>query len=798
VEQGVIGQRIRRKEDRRLITGTGRYVADVKLEGTVEAAFLRSSFPHARILSIDTSDATSERGAIKTLTARDIEGKIEPFTRFVDQEHTPPQIAEAVNPIIKSCPIECLASDRVRYVGQPIAVLVAGTRYQAEDALELIHVDYEPLDIVVDPEKAVEGTAPLIHDHLGDNVQADFEVDVGDVEKAFSEADVTLSIKIRTPRVAANPLEARGILARFDAAREEMTIWMSTQVPHMVRTRVSEMLHLDEEKIRVIAPDVGGGFGPKVNIYPEDLIVPYLAMVLGRPVRWIEDRREHLLSTAHSRDQVHTVQVACTSEGRVTAIQDAFLLDCGAYNPFSLTSAYNTAAHFRGPYAIPNYRIRGRCVLTNKMPNVPYRGAGRPEAVFAMDRVIDEVAHKLRIDPAEVRMRNLIRPEDMPYDQGMLYRDGGRVVYDGGDYPAALKKAMEMVDYSAVRARQDAASMEGTRLGVGLSCYIEGTGIGPYEGALVRVHPSGEVVAYVGSAPHGQSHETTFAQICADALSAPVADVTVKAGDTGLIPHGVGTFASRSAVTAGTAVVGAAGRVRQKILAVASMLLEADPEDLVLKDGHVATKGAPGRSLSFAEIAHAAAPGPKSKVPEGMDPGLEATYYFVPPTVTYSYGAHAAVIEVDAELGSIELKRYAVVHDSGTIINPTVVEGQIHGGVAQGIGCALYEEMVYDEEGQPLTSTFMDYLLPTAMEIPHVDQDHQESLTDRNPLGIRGVGEGGTISPPAAIANALADAYRSMPFENVVIPLTPERVWTAIRNSPRQAKRVDRLTDQNE
>jgi carbon-monoxide dehydrogenase large subunit len=782
VEQRVVGQRIRRKEDRRLVTGTGRYVADLKLEGTVEAAFLRSSFPHALIHSVDTSAATSTGAAIKALTARDIEGVIERFTRFVDQEHTPPQIAEAVNPIIKSCPMECLASDRVRYVGQPLAVVVAGTRYEAEDALELIDVDYEPLEIVVDPEAAVEEGAPLIHEYLGDNIQAHFEVDVGNVERAFSEADVTLSRRVRTPRAAANPLETRGILASFDAAREELTIWMSTQVPHMVRTRVSEMLHFDEDRIRVIAPDVGGGFGPKVNVYPEDLVVPYLALILRRPVRWIEDRREHLLSTAHSRDQVHTVDVACTSEGRITAIRDSFLLDCGAYNPFSVTSAYNTAAHLRGPYAIPNYRIRGRCVLTNKMPNVPYRGAGRPEAVFAMDRVIDEVAHELKIDPAEVRMRNLIRPEDMPYDQGMLYRDGGRVVYDGGDYPTALKKAMEMIGYADVRARQDVSSSEAKRLGVGLSCYIEGTGIGPYEGALVRVDQSGTVVAYVGSAPHGQSHETTLAQICADALSVPVEVVTVKAGDTGLLPHGVGTFASRSAVTAGTALVGAAGRVREKILAVASTVLEADTEDLILEDGHVSARGVPDHSLSLAEIAHAAAPGPRSKVPRGMDPGLEATYYFVPPTVTYSYGAHAVVIEVDEELGSIELLRYAVVHDSGTIINPTVVEGQIHGGVAQGIGCALYEEMVYDDDGQPLTSTFMDYLLPTSMEIPVVDQDHQVSRTDRNPLGIRGVGEGGTISPPAAIANALADAYRSVPAERVSIPLTPERVWAAINS----------------
>ena len=778
-----VGKRVRRREDPRLITGAGKYVADIKLPGTVEAAFLRSSFAHARVESVDLSAARATEGVLVVLGATDIKGAVEPFTRFVDQEHTPSRLEELVGPVVKKCPIEVLASDRVRYVGQPVAVVVASTRYEAEDAIERIEVDYDPLDVVSGPETALDPNAPLIHEHLGNNIQAYFEVSVGDVASAFSAADVTLTMTIRTPRVSANPLETRGVLARYDAAREELTVWMSTQVPHMVRTRISEMLHLDEDKVRVIAPEVGGGFGPKVNIYPEDIVVPFLAISLGRPVRWIEDRREHLLSTAHARDQVHSVEIACTRDGKITAIKDRFLQDCGAYNPFSLTSAYNTAAHLRGPYSIPNYNIVGECVLTNKMCNVPYRGAGRPEAVFTMDRVLDEAATKLGIDPAEMRFRNLVRPEEMPYDHGMLYRDGGEVVLDGGDYPRALQKAMDLVGYTDVRKRQETQAPDGPKLGLGLSFYIEGTGIGPYEGAMVRVDPEGRVVAHVGSAPHGQSHETTFAQICADALGVPFDMVKVRAGDTGLLSHGVGTFASRSAVTAGTALLGASGRVRDKILAVASSMFETDPQDLVLEDGRVAPRGVPTRSVGLKEIARAAAPGPRSRVPPGMDHGLEATYYFVPPTVTFAYGAHAVLIEVDPELGSMEVRKYAVVHDSGQIINPTVVEGQIHGGVAQGIGCAIYEEMIYDDEGQPLTSTFMDYLLPTAMEIPPIDQDHQESLTDRNPLGIRGVGEGGTISPPAAIANAVLDAFRSTKVGKLEIPLTPERVWTATHGS---------------
>lgn len=782
MEEKYVGQRVPRKEDNRLITGSGRFVADLKMEGTVDATFLRSSHAHAWIRGLDTTTVSSRDNVEAVLTASDIEGRIEPFTRFVDQEETPPHLEEAIHPVVKPCPIEVLASDRVRYVGQPIAVVVTGSRYEGEDAIEAIDIDYEPLEVVVDPEYAATDAAPLVHEHLGDNIQAHYEVNVGDVEAAFSEAEFNLSIKVHTPRVSANPLEGRGILANYDAARGEMTIWMSTQVPYMVRTRVAEMLHLEADKIRVIAPEVGGGFGPKVNIYPEDILVPYLSMILGKPVRWIEDRREHLLSTAHSRDQIHTVEVAYTADGRITALRDRFVLDCGAYNPFSLTCAYNTAAHLRGPYAIPNYRIRGECVLTNKMPNVPYRGAGRPEAVFAMDRVIDEVGQRLGIDPSEMRLRNMIPPEEMPYDQGMLYRDGGRIIQDRGDYPAALKQAMEMVDYRGVRERQ-AEGRPGRRLGAGLSFYIEGTGIGPFEGAMVRVDTDGQIVVHVGTTPHGQSHETTLGQICADVFGVDIEEVTVRAGDTALLRHGIGTFASRSAVTAGSALFGASERVRDKALAVASVMLEANPEDLELREGVVSPKGAPARSLTLAEIARAAAPGPRSRVPEGMDHGLESTYFFVPPTVTFSYGAQAVVIEVDEELGSIEIKDFAVVHDSGRILNPTVVEGQVQGGVAQGIGCALYEEILYDDEGQLLTTTFMDYLLPTSMEVPDVNQAHQEFLSERNPLGIKGVGEGGAICPPAALANALADAFRSVGLGSVPIPLTPDRVWSAIRDA---------------
>lgn len=782
MSEKLVGRSVRRKEDRRLLTGVGQYVADLRLEDAVEAVFIRSSFAHARIRRVVTDAARSMDGVIAVLTADDVVGKIKPFTRFVDQEHTPPQLERDVAPLVRDCPMEVLASRRVRYVGQPLAVVVAESRYIAEDAAEAIEIDYEPLESVVDVRKARDSGAPLIHDQVKENVQASYTVRVGDVDNAFVEADLTFSLEVSTPRVAANPIETRGLVAKHDDRSGELTVWMSTQTPYMVRTRLAEMLDVAEQSVRVVAPEVGGGFGPKANVYPEDIVVPYLSMVLSRPIRWIEDRREHLISTAHSRDQVHDVDVACNHDGRILGIRDHFFVDCGAYNPFSLTVAYNTGAHLRGPYSIPNFEVRGECVLTNKMPNVPYRGAGRPEAVYTMDRVIDEVACRLHIDPASVRFRNLIRPEQMPYDQGMLYRDGSRIIYESADYPAALREAMDLVGYGDIRTQQAEEGNE-RRVGVGLSLYVEGTGLGPFEGAFVRIYDSGHIAAHVGSCPHGQSHETTLSQICADSLGVSMEDITLKAGDTALLSHGGGTFASRTAVTAGTALLRASERLREKVLAVASELLETAVEDLDIGDGIVYPAGAPTYGVTLAEVAQAAAPGPRSRVPAGMDYGLESSYYFVPPGVTFAYGAHAAVVEVDPDLGSVDIVKFAVVHDSGKILNPMVVEGQIHGGVAQGVGTALYEEVVYDDEGQPLATTFMDYLLPTSLEVPEVVQVHHEFLTEKNPLGIKGVGEGGAISPPAAIAGAISDALRPLDLQLKALPLSPARVWTSIREA---------------
>jgi carbon-monoxide dehydrogenase large subunit len=790
-EARYVGRSVPRREDRRLVTGAGTFVADIRLAGMLEAAVLRSPFARARILGIDVGAARALPGVAAVVTAQELAGVVAPFTRFVDQEDTPPGLEAAVHPVVRPCPMEPLASSEVRYVGQPVAVVVATSRYVAEDALELVVVDYEELPPVVDPEAAVRDGADLVHAHLGTNVQASFEVSVGDPSAALAASEHRLSCRVRVPRLSANPLETRAVLADWDRSQGQLTVWSSTQVPYMVRTRISEQLRIPEADVRVIAPDVGGGFGPKVNVYPEEVIVPHLARTLGRPVRFVEDRQEHLVSTMHARDQLHEVTIGFTSDGQVSVVDDRFLLDCGAYNPFSLTCAYNSAAHLRGLYRIPHVRVDGSCVLTNKTPNGPYRGAGRPEVVFVMDRVMHLVATRLGLDPAEVVRRNLITVDELPYDQGLPYRDGARVIYDGGNYPAALDAALGAVDYEAFRADQARGMSESRRVGLGISLYVEGTGIGPFEGASVSVNGDGRVVVRSGSAPHGQSHLTTLAQVCADALGVSIDDVDVRAGDTALLPYGVGTFASRSAVTAGAAVADAARKVKDDVLAVAGELLEADVDDLVIESGSVHPRGSPSTSVDLRTIARAAAPGPRAKVPGDRDFGLSATSYFVPPSVTFAYGVHVAVVEVDIELGQVRLLRYVVAHDCGQMLNPLVVEGQVQGGVAQGIGSALYEEVVYSPDGQPLATTFMDYLLPTAVEVPSVDQIHLSTPSERNVLGVRGVGEGGAISPPAAIANALADALGHDAEDLVALPLSPEQVLRLASAAARAGERVE-------
>jgi carbon-monoxide dehydrogenase large subunit len=774
-----IGRSVTPYKASRFLTGEGIYVSDVRLPNMLHAALVRSIHAHARIRAIDVKEAVQLDGVIGVWTSRDIDSRISPFPESFEI-HPAPWL-EDVKPVLQGPRPTALAREKVHYVGEPVAIVVAEDRHRAEDAVDVIGIEYEELPVVVDPEESLKPGATLVHEGSNNNVVFSFSVNKGDVEQAMRGAPHRLSERFRHHRYCAAPLEGRGVVAWVEPKTNILTVWSSTQMPHLVRRQIAAQLNLPEEVVRVIAPDIGGGFGPKVFVYPEEVLVPFLALQLGRPVKWIEDRTEHFISTAHGRDQLHQVEIAFDGGGRILAFCDHFLLDNGAYNPMGLTDAYNTAAHLQGPYKIANFAVSGTCVSTNKVPNAPYRGAGRPEAVFVMERCMDEIAARLSLDPAEVRRRNFVQPEEMPYEAGILYRDGQPIKYDSGNFPETLARALDAAGYAKLRQQQQELRRRGRYLGIGIGCYVEGTGVGSFEGAKVRLDPSGRVIVATGATGHGQGHETIFAQIAADLWGLSPEDVTLVEGDTSSIPFGCGTFGSRSTVNVGSAVYEASARLQDKVLRVAAHLLEANADDLEFGAGKVFVRGMPQRAVSFRELARAAVPGWAANMPEGLEPGLEATFYFVPPTVTWANAAHVAVIEVDAETGKIKFLDYIVSHDAGKLINPLLVDGQIHGGVAQGIGAAIYEEIAYDESGQVLSGSFLNYLLPGSMEVPKIKTVHLESPSRLNPLGVKGLGEGGAIAPPASIANALADAL--LPFGARVneIPLTPDRVLEIIR-----------------
>jgi len=580
-------------------------------------------------------------------------------------------------------------------------------------------------------------------------------------------------------RLSGQPMETRGVVARWERVKlgETLTMWDSTQSPHIVRRVLADMFHIPQHSIRVVASDVGGGFGIKNRFYAEEFLAPFIARLLRRPARWVEDRREDLLSTYQARQQIHHLEVAARSDGTILGIRNRFTADVGAYSPFGLVVPFNSATTLPGPYKLPAYKAEMRAAYTNKPAMAPYRAAGRPPAVFDVERAMDLVARKLELDPAEVRLRNFVKPGEFPYRTDLVERDGGDIVYDSGDYPECLRKALDLVDASGFRQEQAAARKQGRWLGLGLGCYVESTARGPFEGATVRVDSAGRVVVATGAAPQGQSHETTLAQICADRLGVAFEDVTVITGDTDAINLGVGTYASRTAVVAGNAVSGAALAVRDKALKAAGQLLEASPDDLDLEAGEIRVLGVPDRSVSLARVAQGlTAPPPGFTFPPGLEPGLEATNYFHPSGATYANGVHAATVEVDADTGQVKVLRYVVAHDCGTVINPVVVDGQCVGGVAQGLGNALYEEMLYDDAGQPLTTSYMDYLVPTAMEVPNVALANVETRSPLNPEGIKGAGEGGTMPVPATIANAIDDALAPLGVVVDRVPLSPGRL----------------------
>ena len=777
-----VGRSLPRREDRRLLTGRGQFVADLDLPHMLHAAFVRSPLAHARIRSVDLSRAGAAPGVALVMSGADLARLLPPVPDT--QVSLPRKWMNQIRHNFINPQQPLLAHDKVRHVGEAVAVVLAESRNAAEDAALLVSLDLEPLPAVVDPEAALALGAPIIHDRFASNLIGAFTIGKGNADTALAGAPHRLKRRFHHHRYGALPMECRGVVAEHDRRTDSVTIWSSTQVVHWVRREAASVLRLPEARVRCVALDVGGGFGVKGHVYPEDLLIPFLARRCSRPVQWIEDRREHLICSCHSRDQTHDVEIGFDSDGRILALRDDFIVDCGAWNPIGVGVVYNTAVHLTGPYKIDNLAISARVAATNKVPNAPYRGAGRPEAALAMERAVDLVAGALGLEPAEVRLRNMIGPDEMPYHMGIPYRDGEPIVYDSGDYKAALRDALDGIGgIAAFRERQRAAREAGRYIGLGIGCYVEGTGVGPFESATVRIDPSGKVYVSSGACPQGQGMETIFAQVVADAWSVDPADVVTTFADTSAIAIGFGTIASRSTVTLSAAIAGASERLRTKVFAIGANLLECAASDLELRRGGVGILGVPGAEVSLAAVAQAARPGWDNGRPQGVEAGLEETCYYEPPTVTWTYAVHVALVEVDIELGRVSLDKYVVAHDCGVVVNPMLVEGQIVGGAAQGIGGGLLEEFSYDADGQLLAGSLADYIMPTACEIPSMALIHRHSPSPLNPLGVKGVGEGGAIAPPVAIANAVADALAPFKAEFNRLPLKPERISEAVRSA---------------
>ena len=769
-----IGRSVVRREDNRLLKGAGTFVGDMKLEGMVHVAIVRSQQAHARINSVDLESARNADGVVLALAGAELKDVLPPISGM--QVAAPKGWRDGMDPHIEIPDQTLVPYDKLRYVGEPYALVVAGDRYMAEDAAELIEGDFEPLPPVANAEVALDAEA-LVHDHLPGNIAATLHAKKGDGEAALATAPHRLKRRYFHHRYAAMPMECRGVVAEYDSRTDSITVWSSTQVVHWVRREVANALGMPEDRVRVVAPDVGGGFGGKGHVYPEDILIAYLAKRLGRPVKWLEDRHEHLLNAAHSRDNLFDIEVGYDDDGRISVVKNYFLVDSGAYSPVGAAIAGNSIAHFMGPYDIPHYEADCKVMMTNRTPNAPYRGAGRPEVAFAMERSIDLIANELGLDPAEVRFRNMIQPEQMPYAVGLPYRDGVMIEYDSGDYPEALRKALDGIGgLDAFRARQKEALADGRYLGLGLGCYVEGTGIGPFEGATVKIDSSGKVMVATGACPQGQGHETAFAQVAADIWNVDIDDVVVTLADTSHVTMGYGTIASRSAVTASGAIKDSSDKVKEKVFAIAANVLEASESDLELRGGSVGVIGVPEMSMTLKEVARAALPGWIHQRPEGIEAGLEGTAYYEPPTVTWAYAANAAILEIDAQTGVVKIENYVEVHDAGTLINPGIADGQVKGGLVQGIGGGLFEELSYDEHGQLMTGSFMDYLLPTASDVPPINVIHTETPSPRNSFGFKGLGEGGAIAPPVVIANAVCDALKSFGAEINSTPVRAEQI----------------------
>src|SRR6267142_2367058 len=753
-----IGARVPRKEDPRLITGEATFTDDVMLQGMAYLTLVRSPHAHARIRRIDTTAAKNEPGVVAVFTGKELEA-----TGMLPVFITVPSMNGS-----KHMPI---ATDKARYAGDAVAAVVADSRDAAKRAADLIAVDYEPLPVVVDGTKALEPGAPIVHEELSSNLVFTYPVKGGDIAKAFKDAEVRVTQRIVNQRLIPNAMEPRAVTAKFEAG--ELTLWTSTQIPHFVQLIAALNLGLGQNKVRVIAPEVGGGFGSKLQVYAEELLVGYLSKTLGRPVKWTEERREGYLATIHGRDLVENVEIAAKKDGTILGLRIRTVANVGAYLQ-AFAPGIPTILHafiIPGPYKIPAFDVEVRGAYTNTTPVDAYRGAGRPEATFAMERIIDRLADEIGMDPAEVRRKNFIPADAFPFNTI------SGITYDSGNYEPALDRALAMADYKGFEKRRAQAKARGNYRGIGFSTYVEicglapskansalGVGWGGYESARIRVHATGSVQVFTGTSPHGQGHETSWAQIAADALGVSPNDIEVRHGDTFESPGmGVGTFGSRSLAVGGIAVHKAAEKVRERVVQI----------------GKVFVKGVPDKAKNFGDISMAAYLA--NNLPDGMEPGLEATVYYDPPNFTFPFGTHIAEVEIDGETGAVRIERYSACDDCGRQINPMIVEGQLHGGITQGIGQALYEGAVYDDNGQLLSGSMMEYHVPSAEDVPMFNLDHTVTLTNTNPLGVKGIGEAGTIGSTPAAVNAVIDALSPLGIKHIDMPLTSEKIWRAIR-----------------
>jgi aerobic carbon-monoxide dehydrogenase large subunit len=766
----LVGKRIRRREDPRLITGTATYVDDIQMPGMHHASILRSPHGAARIRSLNVRPALSRPGVVAVFTGKDVEG-------------VGPVPCGASLPGLRVPPHSILAKDRVYFVGHPVAVVVAHDRYIAADALDLIEVEYDPLPAVTDPEKAIAAGAPAVHPQWPDNVAFTFHQEGGEPEKAFKEAQVVVKQRITSQRLIPTAMETRGVVAEYRAAEKNLTLYSSTQIPHLLRTLVAQMLGVDENRLRVITPEVGGGFGSKLNVYAEEALMGFVAMKIGKPVKWIESRRENFQCTIHGRGHVDYYEIASKKDGTVLGLRLKLIQDLGAYHQL-LTPAIPTLSVLMMPglYKFRNISADIIGVFTNCVPTDAYRGAGRPEATHGIERMMDLLAAELKMDPAELRLKNFIGNDEFPYQTAT------GLSYDSGNYAEPLKKALDIVGYHKFRQEQKAAKAAGRLVGIGLSTYGEICAFGPspatpaggWESATVKIEPSGKVTVMTGASPHGQGEETTFAQIAADELGVPIDNIIVVHGDTAVVQYGIGTFGSRGTAVGGPALYYALQKLKEKIKKFGEMLLESD--NVTLANGECVDNRT-GKSVSLAQIAGASYRA--MKLPPNTEPGMMATYFWEPPNFAFPFGAHIVVSEVDRDTGQVEIKRYVAVDDCGNMINPLLVDGQVHGGVVQGLGQALYEQAVYDDTGQLITGELMDYAIPKATMAPRIESSHTITPSPVNPLGVKGVGEAGTIGCSPAVVNSVVDALSHLGVKHIDMPMTSEKLWKLIHQGGR-------------